>query len=86
MHNSNLNPNHKRHQFQKDLDKMMSGDYVLVPIQANDAMLLRANQYFHASNYGTDAHTLIKNLWNVMIGQVLHERLAPQNPMNGDEQ
>lgn len=35
---NNKQPNNKRAQFTKDLDKLISGDYVLVPKQPTDEM------------------------------------------------
>lgn len=69
----NKTPTQKRHQFSKDLDKMMSGHYVLVPITPTSEMLERANQVFNGTTHGTDHETLIKYLWNTMLGQAMNE-------------
>lgn len=66
-------PTQKRHQFSKDLDKMMSGHYVLVPITPTVKMLERASQVFNGTTHGTDHETLIKYLWNTMLGQAMNE-------------
>lgn len=69
----NQTPTQKCHHFNRDLDKLLSGQYVLAPLTATDAMRQQAERYLHCTSYATDPHTLIDNLWRVMIGQLLHE-------------
>lgn len=69
-----MNLYQKHHTLKKDIDKIISGQYVLVPITATEEMLQKANQVFYSMNYGTDVHTIIKYIWNTMIEQAVNEQ------------
>ncbi|MFB2539051.1 MULTISPECIES: hypothetical protein [unclassified Acinetobacter] len=64
---------HKRAVFSKDLDKMLSNDYVLVPLQATDEMLSKANEIFNCTTHGTDSKKLMQYLWDAMLTQAMNE-------------
>ena len=49
-------PDHKRTQFAKDLDKLISGDYVLVPKEPTQKML-NAGHIIMNSVKGSDVHS-----------------------------
>lgn len=55
-------PNTKRHAFKKDIDKMMSNDYVLVPIKLTDEMLNTATTIFNATPQHTCKYHARTNL------------------------
>lgn len=58
----------KRHEFKKDLNKMISNDYVLVPIKLTDEMLNTATTIFNATPHGTPAGIMLEQIWaNMMI-------------------
>lgn len=59
----------KQQQFNMDLDKLLSGNYALVPLKPSDEMMSVATKIFYSTPYGTDAHTLIAQLWAMMVAQ-----------------
>lgn len=63
-----MNNTQKRHAFKKDIDKMMSNDYVLVPIKLTDEMLNTATAIFNSTPHGTSASIMLEQIWaNMMI-------------------
>ena len=61
------NIQHKRHTFKKDLDKMMSADYVLVPINPTAEMLNTAITIFNSTPQGTPANIIFEQIWANMM-------------------
>lgn len=71
----NQTPTQKRHAFKKDIDKMMSNDYVLVPIKLTDEMLNIATTIFNATPHGTPADIIIEKIWANMMLQSMTEQV-----------
>lgn len=64
----------KRNAFKKDLDKMLSNNYVLVPLQLTDEMLNTATAIFNATPHGTPAQLIIEKLWANLMTQAMTEQ------------
>lgn len=65
----------KRNVFKKDLDKMLSNNYVLVPLQLTDEMLNTATAIFNATPHGTPADIIIQKIWATMMAQSMTEQV-----------
>ncbi len=68
-------PNKTKHQFKKDLDKLISADYVLVPCQLSDDMVALASASLQQSLDGIDKDSIDKHaihaLWASLINHCL---------------
>lgn len=64
----------KRNVFKKDLDKMLSNNYVLVPLQLTDEMLNTTTAIFNATPHGTPADIIIEKLWANLMTQAMMEK------------
>lgn len=64
----------KQQQFNKDLDKLMSGNYALVPLKPTEDMMVMASVIFNNTPYGTPVCLLIEKLWAGMIAQAINKQ------------
>lgn len=64
----------KQQQLNKDLDKLMSGDYALVPLKPTEDMMVMASVIFNNTPYGTPVGLLIEKLWAGMITQAINKQ------------
>lgn len=53
----------------KDINKLLSGNYVVVPILPTQEMISNATEIYYSSTRGVEAHILIANLWAMMVAQ-----------------
>lgn len=76
-----MNTHQKRQQFAKDLDKLVSGDYVLVPKNPSFEMLVNGLAVIATGVGKTDIELELRKIWEKMI-DASHEKIADEKVFN----